>query len=139
MTLKNHITDPGSGIEAQVFKKNGNGLYVITDPKTELTITGGPMTNATYGQEMAQDGSASGTPDKVHNGTDDALWTASAISGTWVFDSTDQAHTGTKSIDATATVNDSVAQFAKGSDLTISSYNSITGWIYATSWPVVGV
>lgn len=90
--------------------------------------------NPCCGYNMNIDLGFSGTPVLVHNGVDNVYWTASIISGTWVFDSTAQAHTGTKSIDATATIDEDVVQIAKGSTIDLSGYTAITGWIYISFW-----
>jgi hypothetical protein len=84
------------------------------------------------------DASIGGTPEQMHNGIDTVLWTASALSGTWVFDSTAQAQSGIKSIDATATTNNDTALLTSGSTITMSNYASLTGWVYITSWPTTG-
>lgn len=68
----------------------------------------------------------------VHNGIDNAYWTASATVGTWTFNSAAQAHTGTNSIDATATVNGDVARFDAGASIVPSEYEYLEGWIYIT-------
>jgi len=129
----------GSKKKAHLHQKNGNnGLVTYTQPFIEYEPLNVPAVNETFGNQMAGDHSTSGTPDKVHDGLDSVLWTASAISGTWVFNSSTQAHGGAQSVDATATVNSSIAQFAKGSDLTLANYVAISGWIYITAWSIVG-
>ena len=83
---------------------------------------------------MAVDGSFSGTPELIHNGTDTAEWTASALSGTWDFASTAQAQAGTKSVDATATVNNDEALFENGTTTNFGSYEGFSGYIYLTKY-----
>lgn len=78
-----------------------------------------------------------GTLTVVHNGTDTVAWTAAATIGTWDFASTAQAHTGTKSIDATGTRNGDIATFSTTS-LTLTAQESLRGYIYITSWPSSG-
>lgn len=92
------------------------------------------FTNPQYGYSMNIDASFGGTPEHIHNGIDNVYWTASVIAGSWIFDSVDQAHTGIKSIDATGTVNNDVAQVARGSSINLSGYVAITGWIYISAW-----
>jgi hypothetical protein len=116
----------GSGIKSYTYsgtRREHNGVFALND---------------TYGSNMNQDASVGGTPDQIHDGIDSVLWTASALSGTWTFNSTAQAHTGTRSIDATATVNSNEAQFQRGSTVDLSNYVSITGWVYLTSWSTSG-
>lgn len=140
MGLNVKIEDNGNGTVAEVESKKdtGNGLKVYTYEGKPVQSQNAFFTNDTYGSDLNQDGSAGGTPDQVHNGIDSVLWTASAISGTWTFNSTAQAHTGSNSIDATSTVNGETAQIAKGSNLTIANYVSLTGWIYISAWSTSG-
>jgi hypothetical protein len=119
-------------------KEFGNGLKVFTYTGERLYDRSAFFTNETYGSDMNQDASTGGTPDRVHNGIDTILWTASAIAGTWTFNDPAQAHISAQSIGATATVNNDVAQIAKGSNLTIANYVSLTGWIYITGWSTSG-
>lgn len=96
------------------------------DSKTKLLL------NEEYGPNFNQDAEPSGTPDGIHDGTDTALWTATALSGSWDFASTAQAQTGTKSIDGTGTINNSQAELERSSALDPRSYNSLSGGIYLT-------
>jgi len=139
MPIKSIITDLSSGLSAQVVDGiKTPALVVATRPLKIYEHKSLFFTNDTYGTSMNQNVTFGGTPDQVHHGTDDILWTASAISGTWDFASTTQAHAGTKSIDGIATVNTSTAQIAKGSELTLSDYTALTGWIYITAWDTRG-
>lgn len=81
-------------------------------------------------RNLAVDGSFSGTPDGVHNGTDSVEWSAAATVGTWDFASTLQAHSGTKSIRAWNMSDGDIATISKGSNLDFSNYVAITGWVY---------
>jgi len=90
------------------------------------------LLNDEYGPNFNQNSEPSGTPDGIHNGTDTALWTATALSGSWDFASTAQAQTGTKSIDGTGTINNSQAELERSSALDPRSYNSLSGGIYLT-------
>ena len=140
MPVETRITDPRNGDTAYVDVSDGepNALVVATRELKERFPVDEPFTNTTYGIDMNQDATVGGTPEKIHNGTDNMLWTASAIAGTWDFASTTEAHTGTKSIDATATVNNDTAEFDKGSTVDLSGYVELSGWIYITSWSTLG-
>ena len=141
MSIKSHITDPTSGIKASVDNALGtesNALVVATRPLKTFATQVDFFINPTYGVEMNKNVAVGGTPVPIHNGTDAVYWTASAISGTWTFDSVTVAHAGTKSIDATATANNDVMQIAKGSAQALTGYTAITGWIYISSWGTVG-
>ena len=133
--VRNAITDPTTGLQAEVISGDDrNGIVVVTRPlKTFKNVTKF-FTNSTYGIEMNQNVGFSGTPIPIHNGTDNAYWTASAISVSWTFNGTDQKHAGSYSIDATSTINNSVAQIAKGSSQDLTGHTEITGWIYLTKF-----
>jgi len=133
--IKAELTDGLNGLSAGVSKENGDpaGLVAYTRPLHTLDSTVKFATNENFGFNLNQNAAFSGTPLGVHNGTDNIYWTASALSGSWVFDSTVQAYDGTKSIDATGTTNNNEALFSNSStDLT--SYTALTGWIYITQW-----
>jgi len=141
MAIRNTIIDPETGREASVVDgAEVNALAVATRPLKTFENKDIYFQNETYGAEMNQNVATGGTPIHIHDGTDNIYWTASAISGNWVFDSTDQNHTpaGSKSIDATGTTNNSIAQIAKGSSQDLTGYVSITGWIYISSWSAAG-
>ena len=116
----------------------GNGLKTYTYQGNPLGLGQRFLTNEIYGDALNQNATTGGTPDKVHDGIDSSLWTASAISGTWTFNSTTVAHAGTRSISAIATVNNSVAQLDKGANLVLANYVTLTGWIYLTGWSSSG-
>jgi len=82
--------------------------------------------------------SGAGTLLGIHNGGDVVQWTPTANIGAWVFNSTDQANTGTRSIDATNTRNGDLATFDSGLLLNIGDYSAVRGYIYITSWPASG-
>lgn len=135
--IRSIITDNQNKKSVKVSEDNF--LQVVTKDyyKWDNYVT--PFVNDIFGNNLAINASPSGAPEEVHNGTDSSLWTASSITGTWTFNSTNQAHTGTKSINGTATVNNDVAQIAKGSNLDLTDYTSLSGWIYITAWSLVGV
>lgn len=141
MSIKTSISDgTGQNGSAAVREKRGipSGLVVYSEPLRDTIAQTKAAVNPTYGADMNQNVSFGGTPEGVHNGTDSALWTASAISGTWTFDSTAQAQAGTKSVDATATVNNSEALFSDATSINTGGYTALTGYIYITGWPTSG-
>lgn len=127
---------------AEVRKANDYpaGLFVYTREYRQSlnTFRTAPFINPVNGANMAVDAAIGGTPVGIHNGTDSILWTASALSGVWNFASTAQAHTGTKSIDATGTLNSNQALIQGGSTVDMTNYAAISGWIYITAWPNQG-
>lgn len=207
MSLDVKIVDGfGTSQQAQVFKRNGNqGLVVYTEKLILGDILFQPALNDVFGVEMAIDGSFSGNPVFVNDGTDtlfadsgttdgttsnklvdssqnfvttvtvgmpvhnttddtyatvtavdsntvlslsadimttgenyqiDFEWTGTAIAGVkFVFDSTDQANTGTKSFKINnASINDT-AQFAKGADQDLTNFVGISFFVFVdTGW-----
>jgi len=135
MSVKSIITDKATNLSAEVVDgTEQNALVVATRPLKTYDDYTNFFANSDYGINMNQDASAGGTPDKIHDGTDSALWTATDIvgGGKTTFNSTDQNHTaaGTKSIKIDNSPVNDVFQIAKGSDVTMSNYVSITMWIY---------
>jgi hypothetical protein len=131
----------GNTAKARVVRKNGHhGIVAYTAPLHPLQSATFGLINPIYGRSMNQSAPFTGTPVNIHDGTDNAYWTASALSGTWAFDSTDQNHTaaGTKSIDATSTANNREAQIEAPSPIDVNTYNSLVGWIYITGWSSSG-
>lgn len=135
MTTRFHIADPSSGRSAAVTDGiEEHALVVATRPLKQYENVVTFFSSEENGIDMNKDASAGGTPDKVHDGTDSVLWTASSIVGgvKFTFDSTDQNHTisGTKSILSDNSPVGDVFQLTKGSTVTMSNYVSITMWIY---------
>jgi hypothetical protein len=134
MVQRTLVEGPDS-VVADVVPANGwNGLAVASIPGLEYRPGSLFLLDENGSPNINIDASASGTPDPIHNGTDTALWTASAASGTWDFASTTQAQAGTKSIDGTATVNGDQALIARGSTIDSDVYTSVTGYVYLTSF-----
>jgi len=136
--IKTVITDGGGEAQTVRVRKNPRGLMTYTHPYENRVSALKFFFNPTYGLDMNQAATFSGTPDKIHNGTDNVLWTGSAISGTWTFDTTDQAQQGTKSVDGTASVKNDEALFTRGSTISSDNYTAMTGYIYLTGWPTTG-
>jgi len=133
--LNARLTDPLTTLGGSVIQRNGDpsGAVVYTRPVNTLDSSVKFATNENFGFNLNQNASFSGTPMGVHDGTDNTYWTGSAISGSWVFDSTVVAKDGTKSIDATATTNNSEALLSN-SLTDLGDYTAVTGWIYITQW-----
>lgn len=135
MSLKAHISDPTTGIEAEVVDGiDQKALVVATRPLKDFENSLRFFTNSEHGANLNIDASTGGTPEKVNDGTDSALWNASDIVGgvSTTFNSTDQNHTatGTKSVKVEDANIDDVFQFLKSSALDCSGYVSLTLWIY---------
>ena len=130
--LKTLITDPLDKIQAAVVGGDEeNALVVATRPLKVYTNVLRFFTNDDYGADMNQNAAAGGTPELVHNGIDDILWTASDIvgGGKTTFNSTDRAYAGTNSIKVDNSPVNDVFQLDKGSDLDCTGYTSLTMYI----------
>lgn len=110
------------------------GLLVSTQDAKRYTPKRIFLTNDAGSPNANVDGSVGGSSDGIHDGTDSALWTGSALSGVWDFASTAQAKAGTKSIDATGTVTGDQALLSRASAISSSSYAVITGSVYLDSY-----
>jgi len=132
MTLKVHISDPKTGIKAEVVNgEEENALVVATRPLKTYENKVLAFFNSEYGVDINQNGASGGTPEKVHNGIDDVLWTASDIigGGKTTFSIAERPHTGTFSIKVDNSPVGDVFQFLRGSDLDVNNYVSLTIWI----------
>lgn len=136
MSVKSLIIDPRTGRAANISIERGekNALVVATRPLKTFENKIKFFSHPDHGYNMNIACGFSGTPVPIHNGTDNVYWTGSAVVGTWVFNSAAQAHAGAKSVDATATVNNDIAQFTKAAVIDLTGYAAITGWIYLDSW-----
>lgn len=125
------ITDWKSKLSAAVHSHDDiPGLVAYTRTDHLWTASVLPLLNADYGNAMNQNGATGGTPDQVHDGLDTTLWTGSNIIGAKVtFNSTDRFQQGSQSVKVDNMAVGDVCQFAKGSDVTMSNYASITVWI----------
>jgi len=137
MSIKSNITDSATKMTAQVVKKeacNCQALAVATVPYRDFENDLRFFSSAESGINMNVNVAFSGTPDKIHDGTDSVLWTATDIvgGGKTTFNSADQNHTpaGELSIKVDNAPVDDVYQIAKGSDVTMSNYVALTMWVY---------
>ena len=144
MALSTKIIDGGgTGTAASIIQKSAHlpaGMFTYTEDyhQTVSKFRTVAMTNETYGEAMNINANFGGTPVVVYDGGDSVAWTPSAIAGTWDFVSTAVAHSGTKSVDATATVNNDAALFTKAASFSTAGYTAVSGWIYLTSWSASG-
>lgn len=137
MTIKYHISDGGGTNKRThvVERENENALVVATTPLTSYTFDVRRFQNPTFGSNMNINATVSGSPEEVYNGGDDVLWTATTISGNdadFDFTSTDQAYTGTQSIDCTNSEGGDIFQLADSIEHDITEFSSFTGWVYVT-------
>ena len=127
-----------SGGNEVAVRDNGE-LRVATDPYLKFATALGVFVNDTFGADMAQSVAFSGTPDGIYNGGDSAWWTASVLSGNanhFVLSSTEEAHSGTRSLKTTNKAgNNSAVLFSRATAITHSNYSAVSGAIFISSWP----
>jgi len=136
MSIKSHITDKSSNLSAEVIKNHKTdkqALMVATFPYRTFENSIEFFASDEYGSNLNINPGALGTPEEIHNGTDTVLWTATDIvgGGKTTFNSTDRNHTaaGTKSIKVDNSPVGDVYQIAKGSDIDLNDYVSLTMWV----------
>lgn len=129
--IKTKLTGSDGENEVDVIYRDGvRHIPVLTEGLKQGKIKCAFLTNDTNGANMAINAAVSGTPEGVHDGTDSTLWTGSQITGSGVtFTSTARPNNGTKSVQVSTPVLNDVWQFAKGSDLTVSNYESISFYV----------
>ena len=134
MSIKTHIigNEGDHDLELAVKRKYGvNAIVAFTEPYLDKAQSTVFAFNAENGIEMNKDAAFSGTPQLVHDGTDAVGWTGSSVSGSRItFDSTAQAHSGTKSVYMNRPVVGEVWEFDKGSSFGPTAYVALTLWIY---------
>lgn len=128
--IKAIITDGGS--EFSGFKRGG--ILVSTQEAKTYTPARIFLVDSNGSPNMNVNGAASGATDGIHDGTDSSLWTAGALAGTWDFASTAQAKAGTKSIDASGTINGDQALFSRASSIAAGGYAVLTGSVYLDTY-----
>lgn len=141
MSIRSHITGGSSTLVAQVIQHTDHpaGLVTYTHPADHYNYNVKFLANPTYGVNMAINPTTSPTILGIHNGTDTALWTATAVTGGgFVFNSTTVAHTGTRSIDCTVAANNDVASFTTVTPVNPALYESFRGYVYITSFSTGG-
>lgn len=123
--------DHKNGLEGQATLNNPKGrpigLMVYTESFTLLNPEVHPFLNDDFGIAMNQNVSFSGSPELVHDGTDNAGWTGSAVSGTWDFSDTTNPQAGANCVSLTSGVNNDEALFSDGTTTDMSGFTALTG------------
>ena len=144
MVLALHITDgEGGKLRAAVVDDiEHNGLVVRNFPLKTYDNKQQFFTNDTYGAEMNQVVTFGGTADEVYDGTAATLWLCTTYAGNAgdfiEYSGTTPYHSAPGCMDARASENNDIVQFAKGSNMTVAGYTALTGWIYLTGWSTSG-
>jgi hypothetical protein len=141
MGLESYITDPQNQKKNHIVTTDEtdnlnyidkNALVVATHPLKQYENDIKFFINSTYGIDM-NIGVTTDVTENVNNGGDNVYWTASVVAGAageWDIDSTDQAHTGSRSIKYDNGEDNDTLQIAKGSNFVMTDYNSLIIWIY---------
>jgi len=144
--LKVELADGNGGRRAEVvtddINRTGkesdiNGLMAFTAPFETYRSNPLVAVNQTFGSSMNQNAGFGGTPDGIYNGGDSTLWTPSTLQGNagdFIEESTDQANSGTNSLDATPSENNDQLLLTRSSTITFADYTAITGFVYLTGW-----
>lgn len=134
--IKRGIGDgKGTNKSAHLHQYNGDvGVVTFVDQLRVGSNLFQPATNPTLGNEMAIDASFSGTPDGIHNGTDTALWTGSAISGTWDFASATDPDTGSLCVENISNTAGDEALFTRSSSIDSASFAGMSGRVRLEQW-----
>lgn len=140
MGISTRIWDAVTRLPASIIKPKGEktGFNVLTRPAKVYENITKFFVNEDNGADMAVDALNFVIDEWIHDGIDNVYWTASAISGTWTFNSAVVNHTpaGAQSVSAVLTLNGDTAQFLRGGGLLplIAPISSIGIWIYVVSW-----
>lgn len=101
-------------------------VFIAPLPPPEPTLI--PAFNAEFGVNLANaNGGFSGSPELIHDGIDNVLWTATSITGNkFTFDSTDRPNVGTKSIQVNNAALNDIMQLDNGSDVDLTGCTALT-------------
>lgn len=99
-------------------------MTITADQSPTARHVSAPFLNPTFGPDMAQDASFSGTPILIHDGADNVGYTAAADLGAWTFNDATKAYDGAASIYIDA--NDGDQATFTGSSVDGSNYAAIS-------------
>jgi len=104
-------------------------MMVYTDPLEQYEPQFKPFLNDTYGIAMNQTFAFGGTPELIHDGTDNAGWTGAVVAGTWDFSDTTNPSAGSNCVSLTSGDNLDLATFSDGTETDMSTHSAIHGKI----------
>ena len=123
--------DHKNGLEGQATLNNPVGrpigLMTYTERFAVLNPEVHPFLNDDFGVAMNQNVTFSGTPELVHDGTDNVGWTGSAVAGTWDFSDTTNPQAGSNCVSLTSGVNNDEALFSDGTTTDMNGFTALTG------------
>ncbi len=130
----------GSGLEASVIEPEGliPGLVTFSKDIFDYETIFKPFLSDNFGSALNQNIAFSGSPEGVYDGTDSALWAASAISGTWDFVSTTNPNGGTKCVEAISVQDNDEALFEDGTNTDFSNFVALSGAIRLEKFSAAG-
>lgn len=121
-----------------VARERPNGLVVYSSPYEIPNYTPITAVDVDGLSNLGIDGTVFAASElNVHNGTDAVYWAATATTGSWVFNSIDQAFTGTKSISGVSTVDGDTARF-DGTIFNPNNYISLNFRVYISQFNSTG-
>jgi len=133
MAVDSYIRDPQTKIKAEVNNVDGtekNALVVASRPLKVYSNKVRFFASDNYGIDMNISVLPSGSPERIHNGTDDVLWTLTEVVGDKITeDSGDRFYAGTKSVKWDNGAVDDVVQFTTTQSVTASDWTSFTMWM----------
>lgn len=114
------------------IEKQDDIISAVDDKSDDRFFSGDFLNNEIYGSDMNVDVGFTGTPDKIHDGIDLTLWLASALAGTWDFNSTTHAKQGVSTvIDYSALAGVTVT--IQGTNITNTVLTEGVDWTAGTS------
>lgn len=143
MSLRSHITDSSTKKTAEVDAADGEirGLVTAVRPLKTFENTIQFFTDNNGSVDLNVDAATTGTPDVIYaenSGTPTEWdWTIEAgAANRFDFAHSVTVHAGSTSIDGTNSRANNVAQGDNGSNISLSVYTSLSGFIYLTSWAI---
>jgi len=104
-----------------------HGLITLNQRFVDLSPDFVLLTNNTFGVDMNQDASFTGTPSGVHDGVDSVLWTAQNIIGTKLTaSSTDRFNSGSASVKIDNPSLNDVWEFDNGSNFDLTNFTALS-------------
>ena len=134
--MLNSLINDGTGrkFKAEVTDKHALKVavteYEIFDPSIKLFQH--PLYGVDLNKNFSNEGSGNAN-ETIHNGTDTAEWTGSAILGTWDFASTNNPDTGAKNIETIFSTVADTAEIVRSSVVTMVNHTGFSGRIYITT------
>lgn len=135
MSVNVGLVDHKNDRVASLHEHDGEvGLLVYTEPHKVGRISAVPFFNPTFGADLNQDVSFTGTPELINNGGDSAGWTGTAISGAWDFTAAGVGVGGGAAVTITNANNLDTASFTDATETDMSGYTAITGQVNLISY-----